>query len=183
MREMPEAWGLVAKTSTVHNMPGQGHIFYPIMDYPEVDQSIFNPRVLPLVGAIFGGRENVRFQEFNIRVWPAGHGRGGMGIHHDAAVPNRYKRDVATGHLDCHSPPDYIQVFYYLTDVSSPGTPAFCVVPGSHRYPTLAEAHDALGEDYMELPVSGKAGKLMMSLGNGGVHYVSCAQQPVFCPI
>jgi hypothetical protein len=36
MREMPVAWGLVEdeETQQVHNMPGQGHIFYPILDYP-----------------------------------------------------------------------------------------------------------------------------------------------------
>jgi hypothetical protein len=45
----------------------------------------------------------------------------------------------AAGQVDRHSPPDFVQVFYYLTDVQSPATPAFCVVPGSHRYSTLEE--------------------------------------------
>lgn len=50
--------------------------------------------MLPLVGNVFGGPEHVRFQEFNIRVWPPGYGRGGMGVHHDAAVPARYSREA-----------------------------------------------------------------------------------------
>ena len=62
MREMPEAWGFVEETQNIHNMPGQGHIFYPLLDYPEVDDTILNPRVLPLVSAALGGEENVRFQ-------------------------------------------------------------------------------------------------------------------------
>ena len=181
MREMPEAWGFVEETQNVHNMPGQGHIFYPLLDYPEVDDTILNPRVLPLIAAALGGEENVRFQvslcsqstgqrrsiltvslslpqEFNIRVWPPGYGRGGMGVHHDAAVSNRYNRAPIEGHADGHSPPDYLQVFYYLTDVQAPETPAFCVVPGSNRYATLEEAHDALGDDYREQPISGAKG-------------------------
>ena len=51
-----------------------------------------------------------------------------------------------------------LRVVADLTDVQSPETPAFCVVPGSQRYQTLAEAHDALGDDYKEQPISGMAG-------------------------
>jgi hypothetical protein len=51
----------------------------------------------------------------------------------------RFLESQAAGQVDGHSPPDYVQVFYYLTDVQSPATPAFCVVPGSHRYSTLEE--------------------------------------------
>ena len=94
----------------------------PILDYPEVDETITNPRVLPLVSAVLGGDDVVRFGEFNIRVWPPGYGRGGMGVHHDATVPDRYSRQPVVGAVDGHSPPDYLQVFYCVSRTTSPPT-------------------------------------------------------------
>ena len=51
------------------DVPGQGQLFFPLLNYPEFDQTIFHPNSLPLVGAILGGVENVRHIEFNFRGW------------------------------------------------------------------------------------------------------------------
>ena len=46
-------------------------MYYPLISFPEVDFVTQHPKVLPLVGAIFGGIENARFIEFNWRGWPS----------------------------------------------------------------------------------------------------------------
>jgi hypothetical protein len=46
------------------------YLFYPLLDYPEVDRYCTHPRVLPLVAHVLGGLEHVRFQEFNWRGFP-----------------------------------------------------------------------------------------------------------------
>ena len=53
------------------DFPGQGQLYYPLVSFPEVDFVTQHPKVLPLVGAIFGGIENARFIEFNWRGWPS----------------------------------------------------------------------------------------------------------------
>ena len=65
------------------DVPGQGQLFFPLLNYPEFDQTIFHPSSLPLVGAILGGVENVRHIEFNFRGWQPVTSDYGMSWHPD----------------------------------------------------------------------------------------------------
>jgi hypothetical protein len=151
--ERPEAWGLTAKRKPHHR--NQGLIFsQPLLDYPELDRYTRHPRSFPVVGRLLGGEEHVRFSEFNFRETPEGAGDGAMNFHHDAVVADRLMR---TPYMPC----DWLCAIHYLTDVE-PGTPAFCVVPKSRRYETLAEAYDALGDEYSEVPLYGAAGTCVL---------------------
>jgi hypothetical protein len=58
-------------------------------------------------------------------------------------------------------PCDWLCAIHYLTDVVA-GTPAFCVVPRSNRFETLAQAFDELGDDYHEVPLRGPAGTCIL---------------------
>jgi len=58
-------------------------------------------------------------------------------------------------------PCDWLCAIHYLTD-AAPGTPAFCVVPGSHHYATLKEAFEGLGDAYQEVPIYGAAGTCIL---------------------
>ena len=53
---------------------GQGQLFYPLLGrandidrYSAIDKYITHPQVLPIVAAVLGGIENVRFGELNWR--------------------------------------------------------------------------------------------------------------------
>ena len=96
----------------------------------------------------------MRFAEFNLRETPANSGVGAMNFHHDAAIEDRFLR---TPYLPC----DYLCAIHYLSDVSE-ANPAFCVVPGSNKFETLKGAHEALGDDYQELPIRGGAGTCIL---------------------
>ncbi len=151
--ERPASWGLSGRRKPHHR--NQGLIFsQPLLDYPELDPYTRHPRSFPVVAAILGGEDRVRFSEFNFRETPANAGIGTMNFHHDAVLADRLLR---TPYMPC----DWLCAIHYLTDVE-PGTPAFCVVPQSNVYATLREAFEGLGEDYLEVPIFGRAGTCVL---------------------
>ena len=105
----------------------------PLLDYPELDPYTQHPASFPVVAQLMGGDENVRFSEFNFREAPEGAGHGAMNFHHDAVVADRVEREP-------YMPCDWLCAIHYLTDVM-PGTPSFCVVPGSVSYSTHWKKH------------------------------------------
>lgn len=152
-QERPEAWGLTEKRKPHHR--NQGLIYsQPLLDHPELDPYTRHHRSYPVVAALLGGEEHVRFSEFNLRETPEGAGVGAMNFHHDAVSEDRLTR---TPYMPC----DWLCAIHYLTDVA-PGTPAFCVVPGSSRYKSLHEAFNGLGDDYREVPLYGPAGTCVL---------------------
>lgn len=147
------AWGLGARRKGHHR--NQGLIYsQPLLDHAELDPYVRHPSSFPLVARILGGASAVRFSEFNFRETPAGAGRGAMNFHHDAVLPDRLQR---TPYLPC----DWLCAIHYLTDVG-PGNPAFCVVPGSSRYASLAAAFEGLRDHYREVPLRGRAGTCIL---------------------
>jgi len=151
--ERPDAWGLGDRRKPHHR--NQGLIFsQPLLDYPELDRYTRHPRSYPVVAELLGGDDRVRFAEFNFRETPEGAGLGSMNFHHDAVLEDRL---VRTPYMPC----DWLCAIHYLSDVE-PGTPAFCVVPGSNRFATLAAAYEALGDAYREVPLYGAAGTCVL---------------------
>lgn len=152
-REVPERWGLGARRKRYHR--NQGLIFsQPLLDYPELDRYVQHEPAYAVVAALLGGGEHVRYSEFNFRETPENAGVGQMDFHHDAVSPDRFDRAP-------YMPVDWLCAIHYLTDTDAT-TPAFCVVPRSHRYETLREAYDALGDDYSEVPIYGAAGTCVL---------------------
>jgi hypothetical protein len=152
-RRDPGVWGLSDKRKPHHR--NQGLIYsQPLLDHPELDRFTRHPNSFPVVAHLLGGKEHVRFAEFNLRETPANSGVGAMNFHHDATIEDRFLR---TPYLPC----DYLCAIHYLSDVGE-ANPAFCVVPGSNKFETLKEAHDALGDDYQELPIRGAAGTCIL---------------------
>jgi hypothetical protein len=151
--ERPDTWGLGERRKPHHR--NQGLIYsQPLLDYPELDAYTRHPSAYPIVCRLLGGEEHVRFSEFNLRETPEGGGFGAMNFHHDAVREDRFTRAP-------YNPVDWLCAIHYLTD-TGPGTPAFCVVPGSNRYETLSEAHEALGEAYCEAPLYAPAGACIL---------------------
>ncbi len=151
--EQPDCWGLGEKRKPHHR--NQGLIYsQPLLDHPELDGYTQHPRTFPLATKILGGEDSIRFSEFNFRETPADAGVGTMNFHHDAVIEDRLIRQP-------YMPCDWLCAIHYLTDVAE-GTPSFCVVPGSNKFETLKEAHDALGDDYKEIPLYGVAGTCIM---------------------
>ncbi|MEM7365507.1 MAG: phytanoyl-CoA dioxygenase family protein [Pseudomonadota bacterium] len=138
------------------DVPNQGQLFFPLLNYPEFDGTVFHPKTLPLVGRILGGAENVRHIEFNYRGWQPETSDYGMVYHPD---------DCSGGKLTLaqrqtrqpYGPPDMLSTFTYLTDVDDT-TPSFAVVPKSRRTHNIQLLRDALGDEYCEVPIQGKAG-------------------------
>lgn len=151
--ERPDAWGLGTKRRPHHR--NQGLIFsQPLLDHPELDSYTRHRSSFPLVARILGGEDRVRFSEFNFRETPADAGPGAMNFHHDAVIADRLLREP---YLPC----DWLCAIHYLSDVGS-DSPAFCVVPKSNRFETLAEAFEALADDYREVPLRGPAGTCVL---------------------
>ncbi|MFP6796891.1 MAG: phytanoyl-CoA dioxygenase family protein [Pseudomonadales bacterium] len=149
----PEAWGLKKDRKPHHQQ--QGLIFsQPLLDYPELDSYTQHPSSFPVVARIFGGRERVRFSEFNFREAPENAGIGTMNFHHDAVSADRFTRSP-------YMPCDWLCAIHYLTDVE-PDTPAFCVVPGSNIYNTLQAAFEGLEDAYFEVPIYAPAGTCVL---------------------
>jgi len=149
----PDVWGLGEKRKPHHR--NQGLIYsQPLLDHPELDRYTQHPRSYPIVCDLLGGAGRVRFAEFNLRETPANAGIGAMNFHHDAVTQDRLVREP-------YFPCDWLCAIHYLTDVG-PATPAFCVVPGSHRYETLKQAFDDLQADYREVPIYGHAGTCVL---------------------
>jgi hypothetical protein len=152
-RERPDTWGLSERRKPHHR--DQGLIFsQPLLDYPELDIYTRHPASFPLVAELLGGRDRVRFSEFNFRETPKDAGVGAMNFHHDAVVADRFERAP-------YMPCDWLCAIHYLTD-TAPGTPAFSVVPGSNHYATLQEAFEGLGDAYQEVPIYGAAGTCIL---------------------
>ena len=152
-RQRPDLWGLGEKRKPHHR--NQGLILsQPLLDFPELDQYLQHPGSFPLIASLLGGIEHVRWSEFNFRETPLNAGLGTMNFHHDAVLPDRHLRSP---YLPC----DYLCSIHYLTPVTDL-SPAFCVVPGSHRFESLREAYEALGTDYTEQPIRGQAGTCIL---------------------
>jgi len=151
--ERPEAWGLSDRRKPHHR--NQGLIYsQPLLDYPELDPYTRHHRSFPVVARLMGGEERVRFSEFNFRETPEGAGLRAMNFHHDAVREDRFTRRP-------YMPCDWLCAIHYLSDVT-PGSPSFCVVPGSSRFETLQDAFVQLGEDYCERPLYGPAGTCVL---------------------
>lgn len=152
-QEIPEKWGLGRSRKPHHR--DQGLIYsQPLLDHPELDFYTRHPSSFALVSELLGGKQLARFSEFNFRETPANAGIGAMNFHHDAVREDRFVRRP-------YMPCDWLCAIHYLTDVEF-GSPAFCVVPDSNRYRTLAMAHEELGEAYQEVPIYGKAGTCVL---------------------
>jgi hypothetical protein len=151
--ERPLAWGLTEKRKPHHR--NQGLIYsQPLLDYPELDPYTRHPRSFRVAEHLLGGEGHARFAEFNLRETPEGAGPGAMNFHHDAVTEDRFTR---TPYMPC----DWLCAIHYLTDVT-PGSPCFCVVPGSGRYETLQAALTGLGNQYREVPLYGAAGTCVL---------------------
>ena len=152
-KQRPDAWGLGTRRKPHHRE--QGLIFsQPLLDYPELDGYLQHPASFPIVSALLGGAERVRFSELNLRETPDNAGTGSMNFHHDAVREDRLLRKP-------YMPCDWLCAIHYLTDVSDQ-TPAFCVVPKSNQFETLKDAHEGLGNEYVELPIHGPAGSCVL---------------------
>jgi hypothetical protein len=151
--ERPDQWGLGERRRPHHRNQGL-MLSQPLLDYPELDRYTRHASTFSLVSRILGGVERVRFSEFNLRETPENAGLGTMNFHHDAVVEDRL---VRAPYLPC----DWVCAIHYLTDVEA-GSPAFCVVPKSNHYETLAQAFAALGVDYREVPLRGAAGTCIL---------------------
>ena len=116
----------------------------------ELDAWLQHPGAYPLIEAALGGSDAVRWSEFNFREAPAGAGPGQMNFHHDAVMADRFTRTP-------YGPCDWVCSIHYLTDVDTE-SPAFCVVPGTHRFESLQDAYETLGDAYVEVPIYGEAG-------------------------
>lgn len=150
---MPDRWGLGERRRPHHR--GQGLIYsQPLLDHPELDRYTQHPRSFPVAAELLGGVDKIRFSEFNFREAPADAGHGAMNFHHDATVQDRFVRRP-------YMPCDWLCAIHYLTDVNE-DTPAFCVVPKSHVFESLKEAHESLGDDYVEVPIRGPAGTCVL---------------------
>lgn len=151
--ERPDAWGLSDRRKPHHR--NQGLIYsQPLLDYPELDPYTRHPRSFPVAARLLGGEDKARFAEFNFRETPEGAGLRAMNFHHDAVREDRLTRAP-------YMPCDWLCAIHYLSDVT-PGSPAFCVVPGSRRYETLQAAFEGLGDDYQERPLYGPAGTCVL---------------------
>ena len=47
------------------DVPGQGQLFFPLLNYPEFDFTVVHPNTYPLVQRILGGADKPRIIEFN----------------------------------------------------------------------------------------------------------------------
>ena len=164
------------------DVPGQGQLVFPLLEYPEFDCTVVHPNTLPLVERILGGKDKPRLIEFNYRGWepqerwvrddgtepprPLG-----MNWHPDG-VPGPQGTVLARSSRRPYGPPDLLSTFTYLTDVDET-TPAFAVIPKSRRTGNIQELKSQLGDDYSEVPIYGKA------VRNSNIFSVDCSH---VCP-
>jgi hypothetical protein len=47
------------------DVPGQGQLFFPLLNYPEFDFTVIHPNTYPMVQRILGGADKPRLIEFN----------------------------------------------------------------------------------------------------------------------
>ncbi len=143
--EKPQAWQ-IPETGPADWK--SGIYLQPLLDHPELDPFMQHPSTFPLVDAILG--HQARFAQFDFRETPTGAGMQKMGFHHDAALPQRVTRES-------YDPPDYLCTIHYLCDVLDDSSPAFAVIPATHKKLTINEAKETM-PDYVEMPLYGKAG-------------------------
>ena len=132
------------------DVPGQGQLFFPLLNYPEFDVTVFHPSTLPLVSAILGGQDKVRHIEFNYRAWQPITSDYGMSWHPDDCSGGLLTLKQRQTRVP-YGPPDMLMHFTYLTDVDRT-TPSFAVVPKSRRTHNIQQLKAALGDDYAEVP-------------------------------
>lgn len=135
---------------------GQGQLVFPLVNYPEFDVTVFHPSTLPLIGRILGGMDKARHIEFNYRAWQPGTSDYGMPFHPDDCSGGLLTLEQRQTRRP-YGPPDMVMHFTYLTDVDET-TPAFAVVPRSRRTDNIQCLREALGDEYAEVPIMGKAG-------------------------
>ena len=138
------------------DVPGQGQLFFPLVNYPEFDGTVFHPNTLALVGRILGGIEHARHIEFNYRGWQPGTSDYAMAYHPDDCSGGLLTLEQRQTRRP-YGPPDMLSTFTYLTDVDRT-TPCFAVVPKSRRTHNIQHLREALGNEYCEVPIWGKAG-------------------------
>ncbi|PDH39415.1 MAG: hypothetical protein CNE99_05750 [OM182 bacterium MED-G24] len=138
------------------DVPNQGQLFFPLLNYPEFDGTVFHPKTLPLLARILGGIEHVRHIEFNYRGWQPETSDYGMVYHPDDCSGGLLTLDQRQTRRP-YGPPDMLSTFTYLTDVDETA-PCFAVVPKSRRTHNIQQLRDALGDEYGEVPIWGKAG-------------------------
>lgn len=148
--------GFHAERGPEIDVPGQGQLFFPLLNYPEFDLTWAHPSTLPLVGRILGGAGNARHVEFNYRAWQPITSDYGMSFHPDDCSGGLLTLDQRRQRRP-YGPPDMVMHFTYLSDVDTT-TPSFAVVPKSRRTHNLPALKEALGEEYAEIPILGKAG-------------------------
>lgn len=157
----------------------------PLLDFPELDPFVRHPFHYGLVAELLGGEAQTRFSEFDFRETPPGTG-GAVSPLGDG----RFTREVRSQwHADSgfggasdpealasrdHDTHDYICAMHYLSDVT-PCSPAFGVIPHSHRFapsssqrrrtaddveppPPTVQLAAHLGDGYQEIPLYGPAG-------------------------
>ena len=50
------------------DVPGQGQLFFPLLNYPEFDFTVVHPNTYPMVQRILGGADKPRLIEFNCKL-------------------------------------------------------------------------------------------------------------------
>ena len=125
----PDTWGQVASGGQ-HG--GRAEYMHPLLDEhgAELDYYTRHPRILPTVRQLLGG-DDACFTQFDFRQSP-----GGLelrnDLHHDVgSARTSVAETIAARPYGRH---DTLCSIVYLTDVHE-ASPAFAVVPGSHRVP------------------------------------------------
>jgi hypothetical protein len=177
LRAHPELWGADKASNNADFM-----YFQPLLDHSELDAFARHPSSFPLVSAVLGGTP--RFSEFDFRETSAGAGDLRMPMHHDQGsngassaerirarmqYPQSSSRSTDNRSRGCYHHCEHVCLIHYLTDVDM-ATPAFAVIPGSHRIPAVdppergvpQEVITVLGSEFQELPIYGPAGSAIL---------------------
>jgi ectoine hydroxylase-related dioxygenase (phytanoyl-CoA dioxygenase family) len=146
--ENPQKWSDASKGS------GARSNAMVLFDRPDLDKYVRHHKIFPYFQEIL--RHEARFAQFDFRdVSPEDSENSGMNYHRDIA----FFAESGGMIWDPNNP--YLSTFaciiYYLKDVHD-CCPCFSMVPYSHEYRTFDEAKQKLGEDFVEIPIRGKAG-------------------------
>ncbi|WP_274363203.1 phytanoyl-CoA dioxygenase family protein [Paenibacillus thermotolerans] len=134
---------------------GNGQV---IMKYPELDRFVRHHRTFPIIQEVL--KQEARFAQLDFRDVPVHLAdNSGMNWHRDIS----YYGTVGGKVWDPDNPYNstYACAIYYLKDVHE-CCPCFSLIPSSHEYESLDEAKQALGEDYCEVDIRGKAGTAVL---------------------
>ncbi|MBM7566821.1 phytanoyl-CoA dioxygenase family protein [Paenibacillus sacheonensis] len=152
MASHPDGWH-----KPIEGAVGNGSL---LMKYPrEMDAFIRHRTLFPLIQEVLLGE--ARYAQFDFRdISMERASSSQMGFHRDISW---YGSTVGGKIWDPENPykSTYTCVIYYLKDVHE-CCPAFCIVPCSHEYGSLAEAKAGLGDQYREVPIRGKAGTAIL---------------------